>query len=547
MLRRWTLARKIALPAALASLALGVILAATLVAGGRQVGALARIESGYYPALRLHEELQVLLGALQRRLQDAAAAGDADGLQEADSLQTELQHALAAARGNPVLPAAELAETQRQLDAYYAVARRTTAALIAKQTDQSLLADLERMRAGFAALRLRLDSASVQSTADVAREFASTRQVTRQTTVVTLVITLAALLACAGLSVVIIRAVTRALRRAVAVAERLAEGDTSLKVAPETEDEIGQLLGSMASVIRSTESMADAAARVAAGDLTVAVRPRSGRDVLGNALAQMVARLSQVIGDVKSGAAALSTASAQVSATSQTLSQGTSEQAAAVEETTSSLEEMSASITRNAENSRETEQTAVRGAKDGDASGAAVRETEIAMRSIAEKISIVEEIAYQTNLLALNAAIEAARAGEHGKGFAVVATEVRKLAERSQAAAKDIGGLASGSVQVAERSGQLLAALVPAIRRTADLVQEVSAASNEQAAGVAQINRALSSVDQVTQRAASAAEELASTAQEMAGQAAGLQQVVDYFRVSAAAGAARPARALVGA
>ncbi|HXH62574.1 MAG TPA: methyl-accepting chemotaxis protein [Gemmatimonadales bacterium] len=547
MLRRWTLARKIALPAALASLALSVILAATVVAGGRQVRALARIESGYYPALRLHEGLQVLLGTLQRRLQDAAAAGDADGLQDADSIVIQFRNSLAAARGNPVLPATELAETGRLFDAYYGVARRTTAALIAKSTDPLLMADLERMRSGFAALRQRLDSASSQSTADVAREFTSTRQVTAQTTIATIVIALAALLTCAVLSVVIIRAVTRALRRAVAVAERLAEGDTSLKVAPESEDEIGQLLGSMASVIRSTETMADAAARVASGDLSIAVRPRSGRDVLGNALEQMVGRLSRVIGDVKSGAAALSTASAQVSATSQTLSQGTSEQAAAVEETTSSLEEMSASITRNAENSRETEQTAVRGAKDGEASGAAVLETLSAMRAIADKISIVEEIAYQTNLLALNAAIEAARAGEHGRGFAVVATEVRKLAERSQSAAKEIGGLAAGSVQVAERSGQLLAALVPAIRRTADLVQEVSAASNEQAAGVTQINRALSSVDQVTQRSASAAEELASTAQEMAGQAAGLQRVVDYFRVESLRESPRPALARAGA
>ena len=193
---------------------------------------------------------------------------------------------------------------------------------------------------------------------------------------------------------------------------------------------------------------------------------------------------------------------------------------------------MSASITRNAANSRETEQTAVRGARDAEGSATAVRDTVDAMRVIAEQISIVEEIAYQTNLLALNAAIEAARAGEHGKGFAVVATEVRKLAERSQTAARQIGGVTSSSVQVAERSGTLLTQLVPAIRRTADLVQEVAAASSEQAAGVSQINRALASVDEVTQRAASAAEELASTAEEMAGQAASLEQVIGFFHLA---------------
>ena len=536
MLRRWTLARKIALAPALAGLALTAILAATVVFGGAQRRALSRIERGYYPALQTQQRLQGLLGSLQRRLQDAAAASDLDGLAEADSLRDEFQRALDGAEANPVVSRAEVKRVRDQFGGYYDVARRTTETLIAGNANEALSGNLETMRASFAALRLALDSATARRTADVNREFTAARQLNTRTEAGTLLITLATLLACSVLSVVIIRGVTRSLRRSVAVAERLAEGDTSLKVAAETQDEIGQLLGSMASVIRSTEAMADAAARVAGGDLTVEVRPRSGRDTLGNALAQMVARLSQVIGDVKAGAMALSSASEQVSATSHALSQGTSEQAASVEETTSSLEEMSASIARNAESSRETEQTALRGAKDGEESGKAVLDTVRAMSIIAEKISIIEEIAYQTNLLALNAAIEAARAGEHGKGFAVVAVEVRKLAERSQTAAKEIGGLASSSVTVAERSGKLLSALVPAIRRTADLVQEVAAASGEQASGISQINRALTSVDQVTQRAASAAEELASTAEEMAGQANGLREVVGYFRTATLAG-----------
>ncbi|HEV2291516.1 MAG TPA: methyl-accepting chemotaxis protein, partial [Gemmatimonadales bacterium] len=208
-----------------------------------------------------------------------------------------------------------------------------------------------------------------------------------------------------------------------------------------------------------------------------------------------------------------------------------------------SLEQMSASITKNADNSSQMESMAVKGATDAGDSGKAVSDTVVAMKDIADKISIIEEIAYQTNLLALNAAIEAARAGEHGRGFAVVATEVRKLAERSQSAAKEIGGLASSSVRVAERSGTLLNELVPAIRRTADLVQEVAAASAEQSTGVTQINRALMSVDQVTQRNASAAEELASTAEEMASQAESLQSLVSFFRVPGTAPAARPAKA----
>ena len=276
-------------------------------------------------------------------------------------------------------------------------------------------------------------------------------------------------------------------------------------------------------------------AQIAQGDLRQRIEVTSNDEVgqLMTACRGMIERLSHIIGEVRSAAAGLSSAAAQVSASAQNLSQGTSEQAASVEETTTSLEEMSASIVQNAENSRETEQTATKGARDATDSGTAVRDTVDAMTTIAEKISIVEDIAYQTNLLALNAAIEAARAGEHGKGFAVVATEVRKLAERSQTAATEIGALATSSVRVAERSGQLLAELVPSIRRTADLVQEVAAASQEQSSGVAQISQAMSRVDQVTQRNASAAEELASTAEELSAQASSLQQLMAFFRVEA--------------
>ena len=333
--------------------------------------------------------------------------------------------------------------------------------------------------------------------------------------------------------------ITRPLATAVNVANRLAEGDVDVRVESTSRDEPGQLLQAMDRVIQSTRQKVDAAATIAKGDLTVAVALLSDKDALGSALQGMVAKLSQMIGEVRVGANALSSAASQVSSTSQVLSQGTSEQAASVEETTSSLEQMTASISKNADNSRQLEQAALKAARDGEESGKAVVDTVTAMKAIAEKISIVEEIAYQTNLLALNAAIEAARAGEHGKGFAVVATEVRKLAERSQTAAKEIGGLAASSVKVAERSGQLLLELVPAIRKSADTVQEVAAATAEQSAGVAQINRALTGVDQVTQRNASAAEELASTAEEMASQAESLEQLMAFFRVNGIAAAPR--------
>ena len=271
---------------------------------------------------------------------------------------------------------------------------------------------------------------------------------------------------------------------------------------------------------------------MATGDLTRRLEVRS-RDEMGEMAEHFntfADEMERIIGEVRAGATQLSSAATQISASSQALSQGTSEQAASVEETTSSLEGMNTSVVQNADNSRAMEQMAMKGARDAEDSGRAVSETVDAMKTIAEKITIIEDIAYQTNLLALNAAIEAARAGEHGKGFAVVATEVRKLAERSQAAANEISGLASGSVRVAEHSGSLLAELVPAIRKTAELVQEVAAASAEQSVGVQQINRAMSTVDQVTQSNASAAEELASTAEEMAAQAESLQQLMDFFR-----------------
>jgi methyl-accepting chemotaxis protein len=287
--------------------------------------------------------------------------------------------------------------------------------------------------------------------------------------------------------------------------------------------------------------VADAMAR---GDLRTRI-DADGRDEVGRlqaAMGAMVDRISRVIGDVRAGAEALTSASAQVSTTAQTLSQGTGEQAASVEETTASLEEMSASITQNAENSRQSEAMAVEQATDAVEGGKAVDETVVAMRAIAERTSIIEEIAYQTNLLALNAAIEAARAGEHGRGFAVVAAEVRKLAERAQRAAKEIGETASGSVAVAERSGRLIGGLVPAIRKTADLVQEVAAASQEQSSGVAQVSKAMGVVDQVTQRNASASEELSSTAEEMAAQAEALHELVTFFQIPDREGSAAELR-----
>ena len=258
-------------------------------------------------------------------------------------------------------------------------------------------------------------------------------------------------------------------------------------------------------------------------------------------------QLTKIIGDVRTAADALTGASEQVSATAQSLSQSASEQAAGVEQTTSSVEQMAASIAQNTDNAKVTDAKATKAAKEAVEGGDAVAQTVTAMKQIAAKIGIVDDIAYQTNLLALNAAIEAARAGEHGKGFAVVAAEVRKLAERSQVAAQEIGQLAGSSVTVAEQAGKLLVEMVPSIRETSDLVQEITAASQEQTTGVAQINTAMSQLNQATQQNASASEELAATAEEMSGQAEQLQQLMAFFQVGVDTGTARARSAQRGA
>jgi len=285
------------------------------------------------------------------------------------------------------------------------------------------------------------------------------------------------------------------------------------------------------SIVRPLSEVSVVLAAIAGGDLTRSVTATYAGQLedLRTATNTCVERLARIVGDVVTAADQLAGAAHQISGASQSLSQSATEQAASVEQTSASIEQMAASIAQNSDNAKVTDGIAGKTATHAVEGGGAVQQTVEAMKDIANKIAIIDEIAFQTNMLALNATIEAARAGEHGKGFAVVATEVGKLAERSQIAAQEIGQLAEGSVRTAERAGSLLDQIVPSISRTSDLVQEIAAASAEQTAGAGQVTRAMSQMSQITSQNASSSEELAATAEEMMGQTAHLQQMMRFF------------------
>ncbi|MBO9723409.1 MAG: MCP four helix bundle domain-containing protein [Novosphingobium sp.] len=339
--------------------------------------------------------------------------------------------------------------------------------------------------------------------------------------------------------------VSRGLARVSNAINAVAIGDLDNDVDVTSNDEIKDLVDTVNKMTANLRVSAGLADKIADGDLTVSHKPLSEQDKLGHALVRMIERLRGVVGDATVASNNVASGSQELSSTSEQVSQGATEQAAAAEQASASMEEMSANIKQNAENAAQTEKIARQSAQDAEASGVAVDRAVGAMRTIAEKIGIVQEIARQTDLLALNAAVEAARAGEHGRGFAVVASEVRKLAERSQGAAAEISAVSSNTVDAATEAGEMLSKLVPDIRRTAELISEISAACREQDIGAGQINQAIQQLDQVTQQNAGASEQISSTSEELAAQAEELQASIAYFRVDDAGKAPSRAAAAV--
>ncbi|MBK5255322.1 MAG: HAMP domain-containing protein [Vicinamibacteria bacterium] len=524
---------KVLLLPAVAAIGFVLTLLVTMVSGRLSAEKLRLAEIGHGPSLEMSRNLELTLSQVQRGLQDAVAASNSDFGDDLDPMKQEFLKTLALGKTNPVVDQAGLTQMEAAFNTYFDTATATTRQMIANTRGADLTSSLSTMQEQYRQVRDTLAANTERDRQAMSDAFESARQAQSSANFYVIGIIILCLAVLVWVSLSVTRALVGPVGKALEAAHRLRDGDVTVRFETRSEDEVGQLVKALADVTYYLKGMADIAQNIAEGDLRRSPSPRSAEDRFGIAFGEMTERLAGVSRDLKTQAAGMAAAARQVSSAASDLSGGTSDVAASVEETLSSLEQMRASIAANAGNSVQMENMAGRAANDATESGRSVDGTVSAMRAIVEKITVIEDISQQTNLLALNAAIEAARAGEHGRGFAVVAAEVRKLAERAQAAAQDIGNVAGRSVEVAEQSGAQLRALVPIIQRTAELCQEVAAASREQQTGVEQITHAMSRVDHVTQRNSASAEELSATAEELSGQASAQQKLVAYFKVAA--------------
>ncbi|HEX8851518.1 MAG TPA: methyl-accepting chemotaxis protein [Gemmatimonadaceae bacterium] len=569
--------RKIRLLPRVATAAMAIIVLALIFLVWRSERDSRLIARGYYQSVRTSYTLREGLATAQRGLQDAVVARDSGFFSRPDSAHDAIVKAIAGARGNPVISGAALDSLRGAIDAYYSLARSTSARMIAGEMGEGVFTAARQMADDFRALSSGLNDAIQRDEAAIDGAFLTAQ---RRQIVTGLVVLAVAALATVFLLVlsrvtesVLARTLTEPLGTAVGVAERLSRGEVDAAIDTEVDGEVGRLLRAMSRMVEYLNEMATAAAAIAEGDLGRSVSPRSAEDAFGNSFARMTAylqemaqvadavsagdltqrvnarserdrfggafeamidTLSRTMTEMHEAAGAISAASAQVAASSQELSVSAGEEIALVARSAASVERTQQLVERNAGDSKQMRAMALQGRQDAEQSGVATKETVQAMRTIAEKLTVIDEIADQTNLLALNAAIEAARAGEHGRGFAVVASEVRKLAEGSQTAAKEMSELVASSRNVAQRSGQLLGKLVPSIGTTTELVQQVASASAEQAEALGEVTQAMSEVEHATQRNAAAAQELAATAAEMADSAEALRRLLSRFRVGVA-------------
>ncbi|MFA7242029.1 MAG: methyl-accepting chemotaxis protein [Sulfuricellaceae bacterium] len=448
------------------------------------------------PFIVLAGEMDTLRAEVQQALTDVAATHKPEGYQEGEAaaksfLEKAEKFKQMYRRENDTASLKKMEEIEASFNEYFAVGKEMANIYTTQGMDAGNVV-MERFDKISTSLNKRVGDLREQQLKESNEMIGGTVSSAQASSNRMVVGSVVAVLLSIFLGVWITRSIIQPLNVALGVANRLAEGDLTVKIAVASKDETGMLLAAMKT---------------------------------------MVEKLSAIIGEVHSATNTLSSASEEVNATAQSISHAASEQAAGVEQASASIEQMSASINQNCENAKITDGMAAQAARQATEGGVAVKATVAAMKQIAGKVGIIDDIAYQTNLLALNAAIEAARTGEHGKGFAVVAAEVRKLAERSQAAAREIGQVASSSVEQAVRAGKLLDEIVPAINKTSDLVQEITAASEEQSSGSVQVNASVCQLNQIIQQNACSSEELAATSEEMSRQAEHLQQTMVFFKI----------------
>jgi len=514
--------------------------------------------------IQLRAEKNAIIGA-DSEVEQAAA--DAAKRREAASKTKDEVYALASEAGKKLLDSFSAAYAR--MNAYQEETIRLAKTDKAKAADRSTNEGRRVVNEALESMGSYVDNTKTQ----LAEQAVQSKEEGHQAQFMLMALLGVSLMVAIGAALWISVAISRSLGRAVDLANAVAIGDLSQTVEVKSNDEVGDLIKSLnvmtgnlnataeianevaqgnlaveakrlsekdtlgialERMIGSLNANAEVANEIARGNLTVEASRISDKDKLGTALETMVQRLRQIVWEALTAAQNVSAGSQELSASAEQLSQGATEQASSAEEASSSMEEMASNVKQNADNANQTEKIAAQSAKDAEASGVAVGRAVHAMQTIAEKITIVQEIARQTDLLALNAAVEAARAGEHGKGFAVVASEVRKLAERSQAAAADIGTLSTETVKVAQEAGDMLSKLVPDIKKTAELVQEITAACREQDVGSSQINQAIQQLDKVGQQNASASEQVSSTSEELASQAEQLQSTISFFRIEQA-------------